>query len=98
MLQHLNVRNELFWDVDPTLLDESKNKRLIIERVINQGNLQELNDIISFYGKATISETIRNLNYIDPKTLNFFALILNIPKSKFKCYIKKQSTNQHWTY
>lgn len=98
MLKNLKIRKELFWDVDSDKMDEKKNRRLIIERVIKQGNLQELNSIIDFYGKFGIGETIKTLNYIDPKTLNFFSLFLNIPKNKFKCYTRKQSINQHWMY
>ena len=97
MLKHLNIRKELFWDVDPNRLDEQKNKRLIIERIANRGNSAELKELFSYFGYPTVQKTLTGLNYLDPKTLNFFALILGIPKTKFKCYTRKQSTRQHWT-
>jgi hypothetical protein len=34
---------------------------------------------------------------IDPKTLNFVSLLLHIPKTRFKCHIKKQLINQPWS-
>lgn len=98
MLKLIKLRNELFWDIDPEKLDEQKNKRIIIERVVNFGNLADFKSIINFYGKEAIMNTIRNLNYIDPKTLNFLSILFKIPKSGFKCYTKKQSIKQHWTY
>jgi hypothetical protein len=97
MLQNLNIRKELFWDVDYSQLDENKNQRLIIERVMNLGNQQELFDAINYYGKTKVGDTLKNLNYLDPKTLNFSSLVFEIPKTEFKCYIRKQSTTQHWT-
>ena len=98
MLQHLNIRKELFWDVDPRILDEDKNKRLIIERVINLGNFHELKSLIQHYGKKEVVKIICNLNYIDPKTLNFVSLVFDIPKTKFKCYTRNRSIDQPWTY
>lgn len=87
-----------FWDTDPLLLDENKSKKIIIERVMNYGNMFEIQKIKEFYGVKEIKETLCKLNYIDPKTLNFISLLFHIPKTKFKCYIRKQSTNQRWIY
>jgi len=96
MLKQLKIRNELFWDIDLNNLDEHKNRRLIIERIFNLGNLQEIKQAIDYYGKKNVINTLCNLNYLDPKTLNFLSVIFNISKSKFKCYIRKQSIIQHW--
>ena len=98
MLKKIEIRKELFWDVDFSLLSEEKNRKLIIERAITFGNFKELQSILEYYGKQKVIETITSLNYLDPKTLHFFSLVFNVPESNFKCYIKKQSTNQHWTY
>lgn len=87
-----------FWDIDPGLLDENKSKRIIIERVMNLGNLREIKLILKHYGKEEVKKTVCNLNYIDPKTLNFLSLLLHVPINEFKCYTRKQSTNQHWSY
>jgi len=87
-----------FWDTDTGQLDARQSKRLIIERIINFGNLREIQLIKEFYGIKEIKSTLCDLNYIDPKTLNFISLLFHIPKTKFKCYIRKQSTVQHWNY
>jgi len=96
MLKHLKIRNELFWDINLSNLDEHNNRRLIIERIFSLGNLQEIKQAIDYYGKKNVINTLCNLNYIDPKTLNFLSVIFNISKSNFKCYIRKQSITQHW--
>ncbi|MBU2554360.1 MAG: hypothetical protein KKF98_07860 [Bacteroidetes bacterium] len=96
LIQHLNAA--CFWDVDITKLDEQKSKRLIIERIVQLGTLDEIKLIKEFYGVETIISTICQLNYIDPKTLNFLSLLFQTPKTKFKCYTRAQSTSQHWSY
>jgi hypothetical protein len=95
----LNQLNKAyFWDVDFNKLDKFKSMRLIIERVINLGNLSDLKLIREIYTGEEISKTICNLNYIDRKTLHFASLFFNIPKNRFKCYTKKQSVPIPWNY
>ena len=72
-----------FWDIDIKKLDEEKSKRIIIERVFNYGNLDEIKLVKNFYGIQEIKATLCKLNYLDPKSLNFASLFLNVPKSKF---------------
>ena len=93
-----NINNAYFWDIDIKTLDEVKSKRLIIERVVNLGNLDELKLLISHYGKKEVIKTICKLNYIDSKTLNFFSLVFNVPKNDFKCFTRKQLKVQHWNF
>ncbi len=96
LLEKLN--KTYFWDIDPNHLDELKSKKLIIERVINYGNLFEIQSIKEYYGEKEIKRTVCDLNYIDPKTLNFVSMLFQIPKTKFKCYTNQQLTHQHWNY
>jgi len=93
-LQKLN--NTYFWDIDPLQLDANKSKRLIIERVMNYGNMDEIRLIKKFYGEKEIADTLSKINYIDPKTLNFISVLFQIPKTKFKCYTRKQLHQPLW--
>ncbi len=92
------INDAYFWDINIKTLDEIKSKRLIIERVANLGNLDEIKLLVNHYGKKELENTICNLNYLDPKTLNFLSLVFNIPKSNFKCFTRKQSKAQHWNF
>ena len=91
-----SLSSHLFWDVDITLLEEEKSKRLIIERVFALGNSQEIMQVVKYYGKPTVLNALKKLNYIDLKTLNFISKFFNVPVNKFKCYTRKQSIPQHW--
>jgi len=96
LLKQLN--KTYFWDINPEFLDHQKSRKIIIERIMNLGNLEEIKSVRNYYGDEVIKDTIINLNYIDPKTLNFLSLLFDIPKNKFKCHIRKQSTVQHRSY
>ncbi len=101
MKKQLNIyrdlRPELFWDVDFMNLDAGKHKRLIIERVFMLGTSKEIMTVVDAYGKDIIIHILTNLNYIDPKTLNFISVLFNIPLKSFKCYKRKQSYPSHWS-
>ena len=88
----------LFWDIDKNKIDIEKHKALIIERVMNRGNLMDLNMLLQTYGFNTIKHEIVNVGYLDKKTLNWAALFFNLKKSDFKCYTKMQSNQVHWNF
>ena len=92
----LTLRPHLFWDVDFEKLDPDKSKRLIIERVLSLGRLNEFYQVLSYYGEDTIKKIIVNTGYLDEKTFEFAHSYFDIPKDQFQCYIKKQSGLTHW--
>lgn len=56
-----NIRKVLFWDTDFDKIDWNKNKRAVIKRVLERGNKTEIEEIISFYGRRTISKQIKSI-------------------------------------
>jgi hypothetical protein len=92
------LNSQYFWDVDVTELDVDKAKRLIIERVFVLGKAVEINLVISYYGSGEVAEVLKNLNYIDPKTLNFVSKLFKIPLQSFKCYRRRQLTPPLWNF
>lgn len=92
----LPLRKELFWDVEFDKLDAGKHKRIIIERVLTLGNLDEFLFILNTYDNQTLINIIQQVGYIDPKTLSFVVSFFNINKKGLNCYIKKQSVTTHW--
>jgi hypothetical protein len=92
----ISLRKAYFWDLDRSDPDSEVSDRLIIERVFSLGDLKEIRMIIDYYGKKKTIEVLSSLNYLDPKTLNFVSKLFNRPRKRFKCYIRKLSTTQHW--
>jgi hypothetical protein len=88
----------LFWDVDITALDFDKNKRYIIQRVLEYGTLSDWMIIKNFYGIDTISKEMQKVRTLDNISLSFICTIANLKKEDFRCYTLKQSQPQHWNF
>ncbi len=54
-----NIRSILFWETTLDKIDWIKNRRAIIQRILERGNSTEIEEIISFYGKKVIAEEIK---------------------------------------
>jgi hypothetical protein len=93
----LPLRNELFWDIEYEKLDIGLHKRLIIERVLSLGNLEEFFFLLNqFETKALINE-IKQIGYLDPKTISFVVSFFKIDKKELRCFTKKQLMETHWS-
>lgn len=55
------IRRVIFWDTDFDKIDWDKNKKAVIKRILERGNKTEINEIISFYGKKTVSKEIKSI-------------------------------------
>lgn len=92
----LPLRKELFWDIEFDKIDLTKHRRIIIERVLTLGTLDEFRYLLKTYDKQTLVNEIKQIGYLDPKTLNFVVNFFSIEKTQLRCYIRKQSIEQHW--
>ncbi len=84
--KQLKLNKDLFWDVDFKTLDFDKHKEYIIGRVLNQGDLDDFNQLRDYYGLPMIKQVACRIKYLDEKSLNFYSLIFNLPKSRFLCF------------
>ena len=57
-------RQVLFWDTDIKTIDWNLQKRAIIKRVLERGNDTEIEALINFYGRETISYAIKKISNI----------------------------------
>ena len=87
--QLLHLRETLFWDINPKNLDVDNSVKIIIERVLTRGNLDEFNQLLLFYPVMIIRETLLKIGYLDDKTLNFSSWYFKIPENEFLCYKKR---------
>lgn len=55
------LRKVLFWDTTFDKIDWDKHKRAVIKRILERGNKSEIDEIISFYGKQTVSNEINSI-------------------------------------
>lgn len=96
-MNRLAVDNTLFWDWDLDTLDFRKAYVSVIGRILERGTEQEWQEMIRFYGKDKVKETIKNEipylpAFIIPKVTRYFS----ITKKEIKCCIKKRSRRSYW--
>jgi len=65
------LRKALFWDADIAKIDWEQQYKSVIKRVFERGNLQEKEEIISFYGKEKVKEIVGSANATDKLELPF---------------------------
>jgi hypothetical protein len=88
----------LFWDVDRSKIDWSKNKKFIVQRVLEYGLMKDWQLIYSCYGIDNIAKTAMTIKDLDQRSLSFISLLSKVPKENFLCYTSMQSTPRHWNF
>lgn len=62
------IRKSVFWDTQMELIDFEKNKRFVIQRILERGNSNEIEYLIKLYTKEEIKTVISNIdNFFSPK-------------------------------
>ncbi len=83
------LSSSLFWDVDISEIDDEKNKRFIIQRVLERGTHNDWILINKKYTLQGIVQEAMQMRYLEPKALSYVAIMGNVPKEEFRCYKNK---------
>lgn len=75
-----------FWDLDRKYLNLDKSKNYVINRVINNGNMNDIILLFNYYGWETIKKEIIKIRYLNDKILNWLSSLFKINKKRFRCY------------
>ena len=94
----MKFSKSLFWDVDASKFDYQKHAGHIIPRVFMRGKLNDMLEVLRYYGKEKVKNVLLHTRYLDKKTLAFSANYFNVSKDNFRCYKLSQSTPQLWNY
>ncbi len=95
--RHTAIRKHLLWEFDLENFDFQNAKDIVIERVVQRGDKDDWLSIFNLYGVEAVENSIRNIQYLNPKDLNFVVWVFDIPKEKMKCYTKTQLSSKHWS-
>jgi hypothetical protein len=72
----MELRQSLFWDIDPKTIDLKKNAKYVIERVLDFGKDEEVKWMWDFYNKDLLREVVNNSRSIRKDTRNLWSLLL----------------------
>lgn len=73
-----HFRKSIFWDTDISKIDLKKNRKYIIQRVVERGNESEMDMIVEYYGLAIIRDEILGItDSFNPSFIKYKAKILN---------------------
>jgi hypothetical protein len=67
-----------FWDVDYDDLSLEKYPKFIAERIMNYGDLDSVKWLQSVLDREFIRSVVMNSRNLNPKTKNYWELLLNI--------------------
>jgi len=73
----MELRQSLFWDVDPKTIDLKKNAKYIIERILDFGKDEEVRWMWNFYDKDLLKEVVNNSKTIGKDTKSLWVLLLD---------------------
>lgn len=93
-----SLSKHIFWDVDVNTIDVEKNAVFVLQRVIQYGLLKDWNILKSELGIDQIKKYAVQIPSIDPVSLSFLSNLLQLEKTKFKCYISRQLNPNFWSY
>lgn len=88
----------LFWDVDKAQLDFEKHAVHVVDKAINRGSWEDFQKVLSYYGRKRVKAIVKNLRYMDKRTMQFSSIYFHLPITEMRCYIWRQSNPSHWDY
>gem|GEM_PF-249652 len=95
---YMEFSTNLFWDADASQFDYEKHAEQIIPRVFMRGKLNDILEVLRYYGKNKVRDVLLQTRYLDKVTLSFVANYFKIEIEEFRCYKLSQSIPQHWPY
>ncbi|MDR0294778.1 MAG: hypothetical protein LBH91_01095 [Prevotellaceae bacterium] len=83
---------KLFWDVDWANFDLQKNKKLVVQRVIEYGLPEDYYTLFKLYGGVSgVREIIKEIPcFRYPRDISFVCMTFNLKKEDLECYKRQQ--------
>jgi hypothetical protein len=71
------INTALLWEYDLETFNYEKSYKIVIERVLERGNLAEWREMVSIYSREKILETIEWSTQLEKKDKDFSRFFLN---------------------
>lgn len=74
----------LFWDIDTSTFEPTAFPQYTIERILELGDETAVRWLWSRFTPEIISAAVRNSRQLSPRSANFWALMLDLPRSEVR--------------
>lgn len=71
------IPNHLLWEYDFDTFDFDKGYKVVIERVVQRGDMDDWKNILNYYGKAKILETVDWSRQLDKRDKTFARIFVD---------------------
>ncbi|HQU61047.1 MAG: hypothetical protein KDD02_21115 [Phaeodactylibacter sp.] len=71
------ISPHLLWEYDLSSFDFDKSKRIVIERVIERGTLEDWREMIRYYGEEKVLLTARQSKQLSEKDKGFTEIFIH---------------------
>jgi hypothetical protein len=98
--QDVTVPKRLLWDMDMENFDLQKNKKIVVQRVIEDGLPDDYDIIFSLYGGIQgVRDIIKQIHHFRyPQDIAFVCIAFDLKKEELECYKRKQLRNRHLNF
>lgn len=97
--RHTKIREHLLWEFDLEKFDYEKGKSIVVERVVQRGNMDDWLTIFHLYGYHEVREQIKDIPYLNATDMNFVHRVFEIPLKELRSYRKNQElTFRFWEH
>lgn len=91
----LSISHTLLWEYDMNSFDWDRMKRVVIERVVERGTIEDIYAMIALYGGIPkVREEIKKLPHLTNRGIAFVTAIFSIKKESLLCYKRRQLREQ----
>ena len=87
-----SIPKRLLWDVDWNNFDVQKNKKMVVQRVVEYGLPEDYYTMFKLYGGVSgVREIIKEIPHFRyPQDISFVCMAFNLKKEDLKCYKRQQ--------
>ncbi len=90
--------SHLFWDVDLASIDLEKNRKWLVKRVLEKGELPDWKLLKQTYDREELREAVMTMRSLERRALSFACAVLEIDQTKTRCFMNLSSQATHWSY
>lgn len=94
-----NINRALLWEYDVDNFDWQNSKSLVVQRVIELGDMEDFYAAFDLYGGIeAFREIIKTVPYLNDIDINFVCVIFNLKKDELRCCTKRPLIQRHWNF